>query len=501
MSNKTFSSQLFLEELQEKTNPSYFQNELGETYVSQIIDGVLVTTKIESIQTQQLIRRILNECGITGRKEDKIQDVIEEMKTRAVLSKTRKKVYIRYGFDSKNRISLDLCDGKGTVIIIENGDFTITTDHDVTFLRPTKQLPLPTPVRSEDFMERLSVFLNLEKSGDIILLVVLLIKICIPNSGANPFLLLMGNQGTGKTTLSKFLKGIIDPSSPMACAPPRDERELIAMLSWGFLVLLDNLSGMNHLMADNFCRIATGGGFSQRALFKDDELKSYIADNRFILNGIEEVSSRPDFLERAITIRLKIIVGGHKSENELNEEFKKQLPYLLGGFLLLLARVVEILPQITRTGLPRMTEYARVGIALEKVLNLPEGTFLSAYEANLGEKSQDSFWNDEVCVAIHKCLIPISSPFPEMFSVEEKEELKGSALEIRDRLFERKKNTPFSRFSGRKFSSYLDRITPLLEKNGITVERLPRASKVRGIVIKRKSKAVNKQEETGSDLL
>ena len=136
-------------------------------------------------------------------------------------------------------------------------------------------------------------------------------------------------------------------------------------------------------MSDALCKIATGGSFTGRTLYSNDEETVLKACNPLILNGITDFVTRQDLVDRAYVIQLERITK-RKSEKKLWAEFEKAHPIILGGLLDLLSGVLQQLPNINEDDyeLPRMSDFGRIGIALEKHLNWLEGTFIAAHEAN-----------------------------------------------------------------------------------------------------------------------
>jgi hypothetical protein len=68
------------------------------------------------------------------------------------------------------------------------------------------------------------------------------------------------------------------------------------------LLAFDNLSGLTAWLSDALCRLATGGSFAVRQLYTDDEEVLFEATRPILMNGIEDVISRPDLADRAIVV-------------------------------------------------------------------------------------------------------------------------------------------------------------------------------------------------------
>jgi hypothetical protein len=88
-------------------------------------------------------------------------------------------------------------------------------------------------------------------------------------SGTYPVLVLHGEQGRAKSTTSRILRALDDPSSAPLGAEPRDSRDLIIAATNGWIIGLDNLSHLSPWLSDSLCRLAIGGGFSRRELYMD----------------------------------------------------------------------------------------------------------------------------------------------------------------------------------------------------------------------------------------
>ena len=59
------------------------------------------------------------------------------------------------------------------------------------------------------------------------------------------------------------------------------------------VLAFDNLSGLPPWLSDTLCRLTSGGAFSTRRLFTDQDEILFAAARPIILNGIEEVITRP----------------------------------------------------------------------------------------------------------------------------------------------------------------------------------------------------------------
>ena len=202
------------------------------------------------------------------------------------------------------------------------------------------------------------------------------------SGGPYPLLAISGEQGSAKTVLSKLLKALIDPNAAPVRALSREERELMIAANNGYVLAFDNLSGLPSWLSDALCRLATGGSFAVRQLYTDDEEVLFEAARPILLNGIEEVVSRPDLGDRAIFLTLAPIAEtNRRSEAELWREFGIERPRILGALLDALVHGLRAFGSVHLDQLPRMADFALWTSACEPAL-WPAGTFARAYAAN-----------------------------------------------------------------------------------------------------------------------
>jgi hypothetical protein len=119
-----------------------------------------------------------------------------------------------------------------------------------------------------------------------------------------------------------------------------------------------------------------------RQLYTDQDEVLFDAARPVIINGIEDVITRPDLADRAIFLTLPPVADARRqSERELWRQFELARPRVLGALLDLVVHGLRILPGIGRDRLPRMADFALWARACETGL-WPRGTFGRAYEAN-----------------------------------------------------------------------------------------------------------------------
>lgn len=161
--------------------------------------------------------------------------------------------------DHEGTIYVDTGRPGGQVIRIVQGRWAVTNTAPVRFLRTklTGAMPLPPP--DGDVM-RLWDFVNVDAKDRPVLLAVLvaaLIQCDVPH----PVLALFAEQGRGKSTTTRMLVDLIDPSPVPLRQAPRDADSWVTAASGSRgsrVVALDNLSAIPPRLSDSLCRAATG---------------------------------------------------------------------------------------------------------------------------------------------------------------------------------------------------------------------------------------------------
>ncbi len=181
-----------------------------------------------------------------------------------------------------------------------------------------------------------------------------------------PILLLGGAQGAGKSTAAWMLAQLIDPSACPLRNPPR-EPEMLALTASGSRVLvLDNLSSLGEAMSDGCCRLVSGEGLVRRRLFTDDALSVISLRRSLIFTTIDLSALRGDLGERIIAIELnRIDPAARRTEAEIQREFHRLRPRLLGALLDRVCVALGLMNEINISELPRMADFARIVAALD----------------------------------------------------------------------------------------------------------------------------------------
>ena len=259
-----------------------------------------------------------------------------------------------------------------------------------------KPLLVPVPGGKVDALRAL---LNVASDDDFVLVVAWALA-CLRDRGPYPVLGLTGEQGSAKSTFTSILRALLDPNTAPLRALPRENRDLFIAAINGHVLAFDNVSGLPPWISDTLCRLATGGGFAVRQLYTDQDEVLFNAARPVILNGIDDIITRPDLADRAMILTLEPIPEERRRpEAELWAVVESEGPRILGALLDAVVVGLKRLPDTHLETLPRMADFAVWVTACETALWKP-GTFWAAYSANRDEAVENVISADPVAVAV-----------------------------------------------------------------------------------------------------
>lgn len=285
----------------------------------------------------------------------------------------------------ENAIWYDL--GRAAAKITSAG-WEVVEDPPILFRRYSHQEEQVRPVPGGDLTTVLD-YVNLPESEAStgltptrLLFLVTLVVMLVPDI-PHPILCVHGEQGSGKTTLFKVLRTLVDPSVTPIMAPPESLRELGQLASHHWAVFFDNLSYMSEWFRDALCRFVTGEGLTKRELYSDDEDVLYSFQRCAGLNGINLVVSSPDLLDRALLFSLdRLPDRRRRTEEEIWSQLHSEKASLLGAIFTVLSKAVAEVGNVQGVRYPRMADFARWGIAVARALGFSDRAFLQALGEN-----------------------------------------------------------------------------------------------------------------------
>lgn len=283
-------------------------------------------------------------------------------------------LFVRVAYDAEGNYWYDL--GSAAVKFNSIG-WSVVLEPPIMFKRFTHQKNQVAPEPGGDLSQFLNL-VNLKTNVDKIIFQVYLLAAFLPGF-SHPVMGLFGVQGSAKSTASGLVKEILDPSKLKTLAPFKDTRQFTQAISHHWVAFFDNLSTLNEELSDAICRACTGEGSSKRVLYSDDDDFIYNFQHVIGLNGISNVASKPDLLDRLILIELeRIPQNQRKMENEIRDEFEKIKPKILGACFSALSKAIDLKPTVKPKLLLRMAEWTVWGCAIAEALGIKQEEFIDA---------------------------------------------------------------------------------------------------------------------------
>jgi DNA invertase Pin-like site-specific DNA recombinase len=394
----------------------------------------------------------------TAARAQSIQDALGVINGKACFDGCEEPVFLRVA-EHDSSLWLDLGNRTWQALQITIYGWRVIDKPPIRFRRSPGMLALPVPIRGGKVGE-LDAYLNLQSEGDGVLVYSWLMAAFRPR-GPYPILHLLAEQGTAKSTASRVLRALVDPFTAPLRSAPRDERDLQIAARNSHIIALDNMSNLAPWLSDALCRIVTGGGLATRELYSDSDEIIFDAQRPVLLNGIEDVASRGDFIERSVMVYLAQIKEAQRQEEaRFWSAFEDARPRILGGLLDALVAGLNNIDGVHLSRLPRMADFARWAASTEEGLGFRAGTFMDAYDRNRKDASD---------LALDSS--PVVAPIVALIEAEEtwKGTVSELLLEIAQRSCPEIAKTRGWPKSPQSFSGILRRLAPNLRTNGISV--------------------------------
>jgi hypothetical protein len=379
----------------------FFHTAAGTAFVDLLINGNRETWPIRSKRFRTWLRRRHYEATRTAASAAAVNSALDLFEAQAQFEGPERAVHVRLA-EHVGHIYLDLADECWRAVDIGPDGWRVIGSSPVRFRRTAGMLPLPLP-QGGGSIEELASFLNLPSRNDFVLVVAWILA-TLRAGGPYPVLAISGEQGSAKTVLSKLLKALVDPNVAPVRALAREERDLVIAANNSHVLAFDNLSGLPHALSDAFCRLATGASFGLRQLYTDADEVLFQAARPILLNGIEDVISRPDLADRAIFLTLPPIADRRRrSERQIWRDFEAARARILGSLLDAAAHGLRNLPGIYLEQLPRMADFALWTTACETAF-WRAGTFTQAFQANRRAAIEDLIDADPVAARVREIM-------------------------------------------------------------------------------------------------
>lgn len=408
-----------------------------------------------------------------------LQDTLNTLEAIAIFKGETREVHLRVT-EYQDKIYLDLGTPDWKAAEISATGWQIVSDYPVRFWRPESLLSLPYPEVGGS-LEELRELLNVDGSAWTLLITFLLFCFCPGKT--YPVLMLSAHRGSGKTAAAEILKKLIDPGKAPLIKPTNDTHKLAVAASRRWLMAYDNVSHISPEQSDDFCRLATGFGYSTRTLHTTDEETTFEFTRPQIITAIDALVTRDDLADRVLMVQLPEIPEDKRlPQAELMAKVEAARPRILGALLTALSQTMAELPHTKPEKLPRMADYALFAIAAEKALGLQNGQFRETFDESREQSRQ---------------VVIESSPIGEAVLRLMRDRLvwKGTASDLLNELEQHtEESTVRSRYwpkASNIFKRQLNRLAPDLKALGIEVTEFRQGRECTRIIVLEKALKVS----------
>ncbi|MGU3544421.1 bifunctional DNA primase/polymerase [Methylobacterium sp. A52T] len=363
--------------------------------------GGILTYPVNSSMAAAVLRQVFYRLTGKALKDAALSDIAAVLSARAIFDGRCEKIWSRIGRQGTD-VLVDLGRPDGRIVLITGGGYQILARSPVRFIRTPGMLELPEPVPGGRIEELRDLLALPDETYNLVL--AFLINVLRPG-GPYLCLLIEGEQGSGKSFLSSVLRRLIDPNQAEKLRLPENERDLMVLADALFMLVFDNSSGMSANVSDALCSLATGSGYASRKLYTDGELYMMNATRPFIINGISDVATKSDLIERVIPVKLvRMEDNTRRTEGDMNAALEALRPRLLGAIYDVIACAIRNEAVTATPSGVRMIDAARWLAAAEPATGLPTGTIVEALMQCQNERIIERTNNDPVVVALRTTL-------------------------------------------------------------------------------------------------
>ena len=293
----------------------------------------------------------------------------------------------------------DLTTPNWDVVRIKEESWEVTKNHKPIFRREIHNKPQSAPEKGGDINKFLD-FVNIADAQDELLLLVYLVTCFVPDF-PHPMAYFYGPQGSAKSTMSRLLRSLIDPSRIDVSQIPDSERELDQLFEHHRFIAFDNVSFLGDKLSDTLCKAITGVSSSKRKLYTNDEYQIYSYQRCIVMNGINLLALKPDLLERSLLFELdRVDKTKRVYESDLWKRFEIEKPKLLGAIFTIISKAMRIKEHVDLPERPRMADFALWGYAIAEAMGRDGDDFICSYKNNLKKQTMEVLYEHPTASAV-----------------------------------------------------------------------------------------------------
>jgi len=379
-------------------NGDYFRDNLNRPFATVDINGKKRTIKVNTNDFRAYLRRLDSQVNNHIANKATIETAIDHLVSFCLYDGEIKPVSFRIA-GLENDIYVDIGDQSYQAIKVSSDGWTMVSDPPVKFVRSQSQGELPIPVKGGSVFA-LRPFLPLMHDEDFIMTVSWLVSSFSPR-GPYAILVLDGPQGSGKSSMVRVIRSLLDPSKASNRMIPASSRDLAINAVNAWVLDFDNMSGCPKWLSDILCSIATEGTFATRMLYSDDSEMLFPIMRPIMLSGINDLKPESDMAQRAIAIHCPFMKPADRLPEEVFwQEFNQLKPALFGAVLDAVAAALKNKNSIENIEYPRMADFCRFSVAATAGLPWKAEDFLAAYSGNINNIGNSQLEGDPVAAVI-----------------------------------------------------------------------------------------------------
>lgn len=336
---------------------------------------------VDSPEFESFLRMVI----LPERNDDKSEcDIIEEIKDYHRLRGNKDTVSPRVRTAGKLRdglIEYALYNTENQVISITPNGYSIVNKSENKFVQHSTNAAQISPKKTDrSLLELMSPYVSTDESHLILFAVWLIQAVCEGNHSA---LIIIAKAGSGKTTLTKFIRQILDPSNLDATKMFSKGDGLITTLTNSYLVTFDNMRELTKDDSDTLCVAVTGGVYAKREAYSTNSLSIFDLHNTIVINTIELIPEESDFAQRCLCLPLESVEDKRVSDSKIKKNFKHDLPYILHSIFTTISKAMSIIDNVSPKRKPRMLDSYEEMLAIAIALDISEEKFENIYFNNI----------------------------------------------------------------------------------------------------------------------
>lgn len=275
-----------------------------------------------------------------------------------------------------------LADSESNVIEVANGRWGLSENPRYRFLTSSSQLKQVMPKQTgQSLVDLLKPLVNL-KGDDLTLFAIWLVQAF--SGGSHYGLLLSAERGSAKSTLTRQINQIVDPSRATTMQLQKKLSDFQDVLADNYLCCYDNLRAIPVEHSDAIAAATTCSTIAKRVLYTTGDISYRKLSNVFVLNGINLFATESDLAERFLYFELKKLSSNQlRTDREIEQMFKEYRPAILGAIFELLAKATVLIHHPVSVKPTRMANAYYEQVAIAKAMGLTESAFDKIIRTNI----------------------------------------------------------------------------------------------------------------------